>query len=171
MIVHVHVKLSTVRRCTIAVSIGMRCELTGGRRNGTMREFVLLRYICLASQYCLCQSRGSFIRSSWRELRWGEKCLGAGWVCSNVPGASCCGCRRQIFVYLVSWFLMYYRSKTMHLLLVGTLLLSRIVATADDPSNSTTSWIVDGTVTRRVASICLVQQTHRIPLTASLAAS
>lgn len=34
MIVHVHVKLSTVRRCTIAVSIGMRCELTGGGRNG-----------------------------------------------------------------------------------------------------------------------------------------
>lgn len=34
MIVHVHVKLSTVRRCIIAVSIGMRCELTGGRRNG-----------------------------------------------------------------------------------------------------------------------------------------
>lgn len=59
----------------------------------------------------------------------------------------------------------------MHLLLVGTLLLSRFVATGDDPSNSTTSWIVDGTVTRRVASICLVQQTHRVPLTASLAAS
>lgn len=34
MIVHVHAKLSTVRRCTIAVSIGMRCELTGGGRNG-----------------------------------------------------------------------------------------------------------------------------------------
>lgn len=34
MIAHVHVKLSTVRRCSIAVSIGMRCELTGGRRNG-----------------------------------------------------------------------------------------------------------------------------------------
>lgn len=160
-----------MRRCTIAVSIGMRCELTGGRRNGTMREFVLLRYICLASQYCLRQSRGSFIRSSWRGMRWGEKCLGEGRVCSNVLGASCCGCRRQKFVYLVSWILMYYRSKTMHLLLVGTLLLSRLVATADDAPDSTTAWILDGTVTRRVASICLVQQTHRVPLTASLAAS
>lgn len=59
----------------------------------------------------------------------------------------------------------------MHLLHVGILLLSRLVATADDAFNSTTSWIVDGTVTRRVASICLVQQTHRVPLTASLAAS
>lgn len=136
----------------------------------TMREFVLLRYICLASQYCLRQSRGLLIRSSWRGLIWGEKCLGEGRVCSNVPGASCCGCRRQIFVYLVSWFLMYYRSRTMHLLHVG-ILLSRLVATADDAFNSTTSWIVDGTVTRRVASICLVQQTHRVPLTASLAAS
>lgn len=137
----------------------------------TMRAFVVLRYICLATEHCLRQSRGSFIRSSWRGLRWGEKCLGEGRVCSNVPGASCCGCRRQIVVYLVSWFLMYYRSKTMHLLHVGILLLSRLVATADDASNSTTARIFDGTVTRRVASICLVQQTHRVPLTASLAAS
>lgn len=59
----------------------------------------------------------------------------------------------------------------MHLLHVGILLLSRLVATADDASNSTTAWIFDGTVTRRVASICLVQQTNRVPLTASLAAS
>lgn len=170
MIVHVHVKLSTVRRCTIAVSIGMRCELTGGRRNGddacvrSPEIYLPCESILLAPIERLIHSvlmertdmgremsrrRVGVLKRSWRFVPWLSK------------GSTRISC-------LVVPEVLSLEDSTS---LACILLLSRLVATADDAPDSTTAWILDGTVTRRVASICLVQQTHRVPLTASLAAS
>lgn len=170
MIVHVHVKLSTVRRCTIAVSIGMRCELTGGGRNGddacvrSPEIYLPCESILLAPIERLIHSvlmertemgremsrrRARVLKRSWRFVLWLSK--------GNI----------RISCLVVPEVLSLEDSTS----LACILLLSRLVATADDAPDSTTAWILDGTVTRRVALICLVQQTHRVPLTASLAAS